>query len=141
MFEQENFNPDGSTASFQDEIRNYQRQSDGFNTNIGFEYFFDDTSSITNSLVIRNRSGESETDIDFSNFDAARNPTIQRNRFTNQIGDDETVQYAVNFIKRFKRDGHELTMDYQYSKGEELENSIINEVVPVSYTHLTLPTS
>ena len=129
LFEQENFNLDGSTASFQNEVRKYQRQSQGFNTNIGFEYFFDDTSSITNSLVIRNSSGDSETDIDFENFDANRNPTIQRNRFTNEAEEDENVQYAVNFIKRFKRDGHVLTVDYQYSRGNEIENSIINEVV------------
>lgn len=129
LFEQENFNPDGSTASFQDEIRNYQRQNESFNTNVGFEYFFDETSSITNALVIRNSTGEDEVDIDFFNFDAARNPTIQRNRFTTETEDDETVQYSVNFIKRFKRDGHELIVDYQYSRGNEIENSIINEIV------------
>ena len=129
LFEQQNFNPDGTTASFQDEIRQYQRQNEGFNTNIGFEYFFDDTSSITNSLVIRNSSGEDETDIDFFNFDEVRNPTIQRNRFTNETDDDENVQYSVNFIKRFNNDGHVLTVDYQYSRGNEIENAIINEVV------------
>lgn len=129
LFEQENFNPDGSTASFQDEIRDYQRQSDGFNTNIGFEYFIDPTSSITNSLVYRKSNGDDTTDIDFFNFDATHSPTIQRNRFTNELEDEEDIQYSLNYVKNFNDDGHKLTLDYQYSGGSELENSIIEEII------------
>ncbi|MBD0777680.1 TonB-dependent receptor [Maribacter sp. ANRC-HE7] len=129
LFEQENFNEDGTTASFQDEIRDYQRQSDGFNTNIGFEYFIDESSSITNSLVYRTSGGDDNTNIDFFNFDALANPTIQRNRFSTESDDDEDVQYSVNYKKNFDKDGHELTIDYQYSSGSELENSIIEETV------------
>jgi len=129
VFEQENFNRDGTTASFQDEYRDYQRQSDGFNTNVGFEYFIDSTSSITNSFVYRKSNGDDTTDVDFFNFDAARNPTIQRNRFTSEREDEEDIQYSLNYEKKFDDDGHELTLDYQYSTGSELENSIINEIV------------
>jgi len=129
LFEQENFNLDGSTASFQDEYRDYQRQSDGFNTNIGFEYFIDSTSSITNSFVYRKSNGDDSIDIDFFNFDASQNPTIQRNRFTNELEDEEDIQYSVNYKKNFDKDGHELTLDYQYSTGSEIENSIINEII------------
>jgi len=129
LFEQENFNADGTTASFQNEYRDYQRQNDGFNTNVGFEYFIDSTSSITNSFVYRNRGGDDFTNIDFFNFDAARNPTIQRNRYTNESDEDEDVQYSLNYVKRFDDDDHKLTVDYQYSSGSEFENSIINEIV------------
>lgn len=129
LFEQENFNADRSTASFQDEIRKTQRERDGFNTNIGFEFFIDSTSSITNSFVYGKSSGDDTTDIDFSNFDAQRNPTIQRNRFTNEAEERENIQYSVNYQKKFNDDGHELKIDYQYSTGDELENSIINEII------------
>ncbi len=129
FFEQENFNPDSTTASFQDEVRDYQRQNAGFNTNVGFEFFIDSTSSITNSFVYRKSSGDDTVDIDFSNFDASRTPTIQRNRFTNEGEEDENIQYSVNYQKKFNNDGHELTIDYQYSTGNELENSLINEIV------------
>ena len=74
----------------------------------------------------------------FFNFDANRNPTIQRNRFTNEHEDDENIQYSVNYKKDFDKDGHELTLDYQYSTGNELENSIINEII-IGETS-TLPT-
>ena len=136
LFEQENFNSDGSTASFQDEVRDYQRQSDGFNTNIGFEYFIDSTSSITNSLVYRKSKGDDTVDIDFVNFSPSRNQTIERNRFTTEAEDEEDVQYSINYKKEFNKDGHELTLDYQYSRGIELENSIINELVIGEITDL-----
>lgn len=129
LFEQENFNADGSTASFQDEFRDYKRQSDGFNTNIGIELFIDSTSSITNSLVYRKSNGDDTTDIDFFNFDASRNPTIQRNRFTNELEDEEDIQYSLNYQKKFNNKGHELKVDYQFSTGSEFENSLINEVI------------
>ncbi len=137
-FDQENFDDAGNTVSFQDEIRQYQRQDNSFNTNIGFEYFFSDNSSITNSLVIRNSDGQNTVDIDFFNFDEVRNPTIQRNRSTVEDEIDENVQYSVNYKKSFDRDGHELTMDYQYSSGAEIENSIIDEIIIGENT--TLPT-
>ena len=129
LFQQENFDENGNTASFQDEIRDYQRQNDGFNTNLGFEYFFNPTSSLTNSFVYRKSDGEDTVDIDFFNFDANGAPTIERDRFTTETEDEENVQYSVNYKKQFEKEGHELTVDYQYSKGSELEESIIEETV------------
>lgn len=129
QFLQENFNDDGSTDSFQDEFREYRRERDGFNTNFGFELFLSENSSITNSFVYRKTNGENTVDVDFFNFDALKNPTIQRNRFTLEDEEDENVQYSLNYEKKFKKDGHVLTMDYQYSKGADFENSIIDEVI------------
>lgn len=129
LFEQENFNSDGSTASFQNEVRDMQRQSDGFNTNVGFEYFINATSSITNSFVYRKSDGEDATNVDFENFDANGDPTIQRNRFSTELEDEEDIQYSLNYQKKFNDKGHELKLDYQYSTGSEFENSIINETV------------
>ena len=128
-FTQENFGPDGSTQSFQDEIRQYQRQSTNFNTNIGFELFIDESTSITNSFVFRDSDGTNTVDIDFFNFDENRVPTISRDRNTVEDEVDENVQYSMNFEKKFKTDGHILTIDYQYSKGAEIEDSLIEEVI------------
>lgn len=138
FFNQENFDESGNTASFQNEVRDYNRADNGFNTNIGFEYFFNETSSITNSVVIRNSTGENTTDINFENFDANRVPTINRYRYTIEDEQDNTVQYSLNYQKKFERDGHQLTMDYQYSRGGEIENSIINE--QIIGTNITQPT-
>ena len=74
-------------------------------------------------------NGDNSVDVDFSNFDANRTPTIQRNRFTMEDEFEEEVQYSLNYQKKFEREGHTLTFDYQYSKGIDNENSIIEEVI------------
>lgn len=129
LFSQENFGSDGNTVSFQDEIRDIQRRRKGINTNVGFEYFLDSKSSITNSIVYGNSNGDNDTNIDFSNFDANRNPTIRRNRFTNEDEKDQSVQYSLNYQRKLDDDGQLLTFDYQYSTSKDYEVSIIDEVV------------
>ena len=131
LFRQENFDANGQTMGYQNEIRNTDRKSTGFNTNVGFEYFLDDknSSSITNSFVFGKSTGDNPVDIDFYNFDANRNPTIQRNRSTLEDELREQVQYSLNYQKKFDKDGHQLTFDYQYSRGTDNENSIISEII------------
>ncbi|MDH3699230.1 MAG: TonB-dependent receptor [Flavobacteriaceae bacterium] len=138
LFEQENFDSNGNTVSFQDEIRDYQRERKGFNTNIGFEYFFAPKTSITNSLVYGNSEGVDDIDIDFSNFDAAGQPTVRRDRNTNETEDDERIQYALNFKHEIDDSGHELTIDYQYSSQTEFEDALIQETVLNSNASLPL---
>lgn len=130
-FIQENFNENGNTASFQEEFRNFDRRDNSFSTNVGFELFLDKEakSSLTNSFVYRRSTGDNTTNVDFFNFDALRNPTIERNRFTVEDEFDENVQYSLNYQKKFKKDGQLLTADYQFSRGAEIENSIIEEIV------------
>lgn len=131
LFNQENFDSNGNTLSFQNEIREYQRKDKSFNTNVGFEVFLDKSSSITNSLVFSKSNGDNTVNVDFSNFDANMAPTIQRNRFTVEDEFEEEVQYSLNYQKKFEKEGHTLTFDYQYSKGIDDENSIIKEVILV----------
>ncbi|MCK0189319.1 outer membrane beta-barrel family protein [Arenibacter sp. F20364] len=129
LFDQENFDSNGNTLSYQNEIRDYQRKDKSFNTNVGFELFLDESSSITNSFVFSKSNGDNTVNVDFSNFDATRTPTIQRNRFTVEDEFEEEVQYSLNYQKKFEKEGHTLTFDYQYSKGVDDENSIIEEVI------------
>tara|TARA_R110002049_G_scaffold329_20_gene1951 strand:+ start:2312 stop:4822 length:2511 start_codon:yes stop_codon:yes gene_type:complete len=129
LFNQENFDSNGNTLSYQDEIRDYQRKDKSFNTNVGFELFLDKSSSITNSLVFSKSNGDNTVNVDFSNFDENRTPTIQRNRFTVEDEFEEEVQYSLNYQKKFEKEGNTLTFDYQYSKGIDDENSIIKEVI------------
>src|SRR5690606_34513900 len=131
LFRQENFDANGNTLSFQNEIRDNQREDIGFNTNVGFELLLDEknSSSITNSFVFGKSNGDNSVYIDFYNFDANRNPIIQRNRSTLEDELREQVQYSLNYQKKFDKDGHLLTFDYQYSMGKDNEDSVISEMI------------
>lgn len=128
-FTQENFNSDGSTASFQDEQRDILRTGENFSTNIGFELIPDSKTSITNSFVFRRGPGTDFTDIDFQNFDSNGDPTLERERNTVQAETDRSIQYSLNFVRKFNDEGHELMFDYQYSTSFEQEDQIIEETV------------
>lgn len=136
LFEQENFDTDRNSIGFQNEYRKYNRKNSGFTNNLGFEYIFDETSSITSSFVYRKANSDNTVDVDFFNFDATRSPTIRRNRSTTEDEFDENVQYSLNFVKNFKKDGHKLTFDYQYSRGIDVEDSVIEEIVLGENTNL-----
>ncbi|MFT5965720.1 MAG: outer membrane receptor protein involved in Fe transport [Flavobacteriaceae bacterium] len=126
---QENFNNEGETVSFQEEKRSYLRNNNDFNANIGLEYFINDNSSITNSFVVRRSSGGTDVDVDFVNFNEKRVKTLARERISNEIEMDNNFQYSINYQKKFKKDGHTLTADYQYSTGDEMEDTFIYETI------------
>lgn len=127
LFEQENFNENGTISNFQNEYRDYDRMGKNFNTNVGFEFFIDTTSSITNSFVYVTGDGQDRTDIDFFNYDQNRILATERNRFTVEDEDEGSIQYSFNYTKRFNNDGHQLTLDYQYSQNKETQDSHIYE--------------
>ena len=137
LFEQINYNQDGTIRNYQDEYRKNNRINDNFNTNLGVEFIINESTSLTNSFVYRKRSGENNTNVNFFNFDANKLPTIQRNRFTLEDDSDESVQYSLNFEKRFNEHGHKLTFDYQYSTNNELEDSNITELILNDNNQLT----
>jgi outer membrane receptor protein involved in Fe transport len=126
---QENFDENGQTLSFQDEKRLYLRDNTNFNTNLGLEFFIDETSSITNSVVFGNSNGGTRTEVDFNNYNAERILSLSRERISVETETDNNFQYSVNYQKKFKKDGHLLTADYQYSTGDEFEDAEIFETI------------
>ena len=126
---QQNFDNLGVLESYQNEFSNSDRIRNSFNTNVGFEYLFDKNTTLTQSFVVRKSDGDDISILDFENFDADKVPTINRTRLNSQIETDESWQYSINFIKKFKKDGHQLTADFQYSEGKEIQDGIIEEDV------------
>lgn len=119
-------------STFTEETRNFERSRKGLNTNLGVEYFINKSSSIITSVLYRNRDNSSETTNNILNFDENRDLTSRTRRFDPENEDDRTLQYSVNYFKNFKKDGHQLTADFQYEKSSEDERSIIvdTEIFP-----------
>lgn len=110
------------------EDREYDRRRRGVNTNLGVEYFINETSSITTALFGRwgNDLDVSET----SNFRYFDNIGLDSETYRrqNEKEIEETYQASVNYIKRFNDEGHKLTADVQYSYDNEDKPNTINEV-------------
>lgn len=125
LFEQENFDEDRNSIGFQNEYRNQDRMNKGFTHNLGFEYFLDKTTSFTSSFVYTKTDGNNATDVDFFNFDALRNPTLQRARTTEEEQQEESVQYGLNFTKKFKKRGILLRLTIN------IQRVIMAEILPL----------
>lgn len=52
-------------------------------------------------------------------YDSGFNYGYTRNRINGEISDSQTVEFATNFIKKFKKDGHKLTFDGSFSKSDD----------------------
>ncbi len=115
-----------NTGLLFEEARDFDRLRKGFNTNVGVEWYVNKTSSITTSVFFRESDNESNTTNNIFQRDINGLET-ESFRFDPELEDDKSIQYSVNYDKKFKTDGHKLTFDFQYEKSTEDENSLISQ--------------
>lgn len=115
------------------EDRNIQRLNRNFNTSLGFEYYITDQSSITATGFYRYGEDEDLT----TNYNSMFNNELlelQTLRKEEEIEEDNSYQFALNYINKFNNSGHQLTADFQYEKDEETQNGNINEIIEKNLT-------
>ena len=123
----ESFNED-LQYRFVDEDRDFERLRKGFNSNIGLEWFINESSTLTNSFFIRNQDNSSENNTITNRYEDTRDALSNASRrFDTETEDDKTFQYSLNYVKDFNDDGHKLTFDFQYEKSSEDEFSNITD--------------
>lgn len=108
------------------EDRDFNRQGNGFNTNLGIEYFLSEKSSITASAFVRLGDGEDVTTNNTTNF----NNNIAKEkikRIETESEDDKSYQLSLNYVNDFNDEGHKLTADLQFERDRETERSFIEE--------------
>lgn len=117
-------NPD----TFLNERGESERESNNITTNVGVEWYINNTASLTTSLVYRN-SDSDNTSTNFSReYDFGHNLTSISERLNPEVENDKTIQYSVNFDKQFNDNSqHRLTFDFQYETSKEDERSLISQ--------------
>jgi outer membrane receptor protein involved in Fe transport len=106
------------------EERDFDRIRKGINTNFGVEWYINETSSLTTSILYRDSNNESNTTNLITQTDVSGN-IFNSSRFDPELEDDKTLQYSMNFDKKFTDDGHKLTVDFQYETSDEDEQSFV----------------
>ncbi|TRO66332.1 TonB-dependent receptor domain-containing protein [Christiangramia sabulilitoris] len=114
------------------EDRDYDRINRGFNTNFGMEYYISDMSSITGAIFYRNGNDEDLT-TNVNDYFLNNNSLLGTRRIELETEEDESVQFSVNYIKKFNNTGHELTADFQFENDSETQASFIRE--PIIYNN------
>jgi outer membrane receptor for ferrienterochelin and colicins len=121
-------NSDNSTRSFVNETRENERINKGYNGTFGVEWNLDDSISWTNSVNYRKTSGNNEDIVFQDNFNAANSYLYTRNRINNEVSTSENVEFATNLIKKFKKDGHKLTIDGSFSSNIDNDVAVITDI-------------
>jgi len=129
LVDAEYFNVDGTTNRFINERRTNNRLSEGFNANFGIDLNLSKSLVWTNALTFRKNRGKNPDNVLFYNFDSAFNPTFTRNRFNDQRSDEFSIEYASNFVKKFKKEDHKLTVDIAISQNKENEFATISDQI------------
>ena len=125
----EYFNSDGTTSRFINERRTNKRFSEGYNANFGIDLNLSKSLTWTNAITFRENNGKNPDNVFFYNFDALNNPTFVRNRLNDSKSDEFSIEYSTNFTKKFKKDGHQLTVDVAVSQNRENESSTIYDEI------------
>ncbi|MCB0373018.1 MAG: TonB-dependent receptor [Muricauda sp.] len=117
------------------EERDITRNDDGFNLNIGMEYFLTEKSSITGSFFYRWSDENDLTENDNQRFidDVLDSRTF---RTEDQAEKDNSRQFSLNYTNNINDDGHKLTADLQYSYDKENRLTVIQENNTVPNTDL-----
>lgn len=108
------------------EDREVTRLNRNFNTNFGVEYYLNDQSSVTGSIFYR--YGE-DANVTTNLSDRYRGGTItqQTERKEHENEEDHRYQFSLNYINRLGDKGHQLTADFQYGRGNEVQSGFVNE--------------
>jgi outer membrane receptor for ferrienterochelin and colicins len=120
---QENF----LANSYIEERRESNRYREGLNANFGMEVYLnkDKSATWTNSINYRNNDGNTDEDVTYRNFNLNRD--FINTRFRDNVTDNksEAIEFSSNYLKKFKKDGHKLTIDASISLNKEDEFSNI----------------
>lgn len=123
----EYLNPDNTTRNYIYENRDNKRNNKGYNGNFGIELYLNKSTSWTNAINYRKSKGDNVDDVLQNYYDSGFNYDYTRNRINGEISDSESVEFTTNFIKKFKRDGHKLTIDGSFSTSDDLNDAIITD--------------
>jgi outer membrane receptor for ferrienterochelin and colicins len=122
-------NATGAVTNYIDERRVNNRIRDGYNISYGMDWYVAPNSTWTNTFNYRKNSGTNPETVTYNNFDANRvfqNTTFRQN---DQASNSFNVEYASNFIKKFKRDGHKFSVDLSFTLDVDNDKTDIFDVV------------
>jgi len=123
-------NPSEFTPDFRNERREYERENNNYNIRFGTEYFLTDKTSITGTFLHRESDGEDISTNITKEYDENKVLTSTSNRVEIDDEKDKTTEYALNFMHDFDKNGHKLTLDFQYENSIENNNALITDSNP-----------
>ncbi|TDP57944.1 outer membrane beta-barrel family protein [Flavobacterium dankookense] len=120
-------NDDNSTRDYMYENRENERLNKSYNGNFGFDWFLSKSLTWTNTLNYRKSSGNNIDDVFQDYYDVDFIYDYTRNRVNEEDSKSENIEFSTNFTKKFKKDGHKLTVDGSFSSNTDNNIALITD--------------
>lgn len=120
-------NPINDAAKYISENTKYTRENNRFNSQFGVEYYINDKTSLTGTVLYRTSDGDDTSTNTRQEFNASKSLLAKNYRLEDETEKDKTLEYTLNLTKDFKKEGHKLTVDFRYGKSNEDNKSNIFE--------------
>ena len=115
---------DNTTRDFMNETRDNQRMSKAYNGTFGIDWMFNETTTWTNIVNYRDSYGTNIDNVLQKYYDAVFNYLYTINRINLENSTSSNIEFTTNFTKKFKKEGHKLTIDGNFSSN--LDENIAN---------------
>ena len=116
-----------SVNSLRIEDRDFERKRNGYNINLGLEYFLSNESSITGTYFYGDSDNKNLSTNAIQVFDVNNILEFSDVRVQDEDEIDETSQISLNYTNNINSSGHKLTIDFQYSDSKEIETAFIDD--------------
>lgn len=118
-------NPQASAPYFINEVRDNDRLNRSYNGNFGVELFLDKNTTWTNSFNYRKSKGTNQDNVNYDNYFTNVADNFSRTRVNYEGSASENFEFVSGLVKKFKKEGHKLTVDLQFSKNTDLSSATI----------------
>ena len=99
------------------------------------EYYLSDMSSITGAIFYRIGDDRDVTN-NMNDYLMGDTELLGTNRREIENEEDESIQFSLNYVKKFNNEGHELTADFQFETDTESQDASINEFTIYNNTEI-----
>lgn len=121
----EYLNPDGTPQQYIYETTVRERNRSGYNSIFGIDWDVNESLNWTNTLSYRKTNGNSPENTIYDNYDQNFQYTSTNYRSSNVTSENQNAEFTTNLIKKFKKEGHKLTLLASASNDIDDENSTI----------------
>lgn len=120
-------NNDINSPNHINETRKNNKTNTSYNANLGIEWYVNKTITWTNTFNLRKSKGTNLDNVNFENNYSNPAKNFLRNRISNEDSESTDAEFVTSLLKKFKKEGHKLGFDAQYSQNNDLDVATIKD--------------
>jgi outer membrane receptor protein involved in Fe transport len=124
------------TSFVYNQTRSINRSELSHNLIFGLDYFIDNSSTLTGSFLYSPSDGVNKSTTQYEDFN--KNNELQQivQRYEREQETENSIEGSLNFRKKFSEKDHELTADFKYVLGDDIEKTDYTQTVPENNSNI-----